>query len=440
MKMKIKLLSLLIGALFLTSIFPAVLAAKNLGSNDSCVPVGPADLSSDRELIKITDEHPDCDIDNEYVVYGESSHLSIYSITTGETENVLVGGDIVFPKISEQRVVYYDFSYMGFKMYDINTSEKTDLIVTNWGGGDSDAFQFFGDYVVYENFESDMYSTEIYLYAISTGVNTQLTESPGEDYAENPCIYDNVIAWQLTEGNLNDIVMYDIDTDQYTRVTNTSVFESETFPSIHMNTITYSYFYYDKLNGTILYGLKTYDIFSGDETTLFTGEEPTANSPEIFGNIIVYSVPDGRLCLFDLSTSQETQIYESTYLVQPWNLNEEYVLFTILDEGVYLYKYTTTQPVIEIGNMTGGLFKVHAEVKNTGDTVVTNVQWSISLTGGLIILGKESTGTIPTIEAGATAAISSNVILGFGKTVITITADTATKSQNATVLFVFIKI
>lgn len=437
--MKIKLRSLLIGILFLTSIFPAVLAAENVNYTDSCAADEPADLNSNRELIKITDEHPDCDIDNEYVVYGEGAHLSLYSITTGETEDVLVGGDIVFPKIANQRVVYYDFSYMGFKMYDIDAGEETDLIVTNWGGGDSDAFQFSGDYIVYENFESDMYSTEIFLYTISTGVNTQLTESPGDDYAENPCIYDTVVAWQLTEGNLNDIVMYDIDTDQYTRVTNTSMFESETSPSIHENHIAYSYLYYDKVNGTILYGLKLYDISAGEETTVFTGEEPTANSPEIFGNVIVYSVPDGRLCLYDVGTHQEIQIYESTYLVQPWNLNEEYVLFTILDEGVYLYRYTTTQPVIEIENMTGGLFKVHAEIKNTGEDAVTNVSWSISVTGGLIILGKETTGTVLTIEAGASAAISSSVILGFGKTVVTVTADTATRSQNATVLFVFIK-
>ena len=138
--------------------------------------------------------------------------------------------------------------------------------------------------------DSDMYSTEIFLYNIATGENIQLTDSPGEDYSENPCIYENIVAWQLTEGNLDDIVMYNIDSKEYTRVTNTSQFESETFPSIYENNIVYSYFYYDKVNGTILYGLKMYNITTGDETTIFTGEEPTGSTPEIFGNIIVYSV------------------------------------------------------------------------------------------------------------------------------------------------------
>jgi hypothetical protein len=381
-------------------------------------------------------------MDNDFVVYADdSANLYIYDITTAGTNTVHVGGNIVFPKISEHRVVYYDFSYMGFKMYNIDTSEKTDLIVTNWEGGDSDAFQFFGDYLVYENFDPDLYSTEIYLYNIATAENIQLTDSPDDDYSENPCIYENIVAWQLSEGNLNDIVMYNIDSKEYTRVTNTSQFESETFPSIYENNIVYSYFYYDKVNGTILYGLKMYNITMEDETTILTGEEPTGSTPEIFDNIIVYSDPSVSLRLFDLRTNYDISIYEGDMLSYPWNLNENYVVFTVVKDGAYLYKYNNPPvPVIEIGNITGGLFKVNAVIKNTGDAAATDVQWSIKLTGGLIILGKESTGTIPTIAAGATADISSKLILGLGKTVMTVTADTATKSQNATVLLVFIKI
>jgi len=96
-------------------------------------------------------------------------------------------------------------------------------------------------------------------------------------------------------------------------------------------------------------------------------------------------------------------------------------------------------PAIEIGAITGGLFKVKAVIENNGAVAATNVSWGIDLAGGLIILGKASSGTIPTIAAGGTATITSKMIVGFGKTVITVTADTATKSQNATVLLVFIK-
>ena len=100
----------------------------------------------------------------------------------------------------------------------------------------------------------------------------------------------------------------------------------------------------------------------------------------------------------------------------------------------------TAGPSIEIGDITGGLFKVKAVIKNTGGGAATNISWKIELTGGLIILGKVSTGTIPTIAAAGQATVSSKLILGFGKTVVKVTADTATKSVNATVLLVFIKI
>ena len=97
-------------------------------------------------------------------------------------------------------------------------------------------------------------------------------------------------------------------------------------------------------------------------------------------------------------------------------------------------------PNIEIQTITGGLLKVKATIKNTGAAAATNVSWKIQLTGGLIILGKESTGKNLTINASATATVTSKLILGFGKTVIKVTADTATKSVNATVLLVFIKV
>jgi len=96
-------------------------------------------------------------------------------------------------------------------------------------------------------------------------------------------------------------------------------------------------------------------------------------------------------------------------------------------------------PTIEIGAITGGLFKVKAVVKNNGAVAATNVSWGIDLAGGIILLGKTSSGTIPTIAAGGTATITSKMIVGFGKTVITVTADTASKTQDATVLLIFIK-
>jgi hypothetical protein len=340
MNMKTKITSLLICTVFLMSIFPGITTAKNLESTS----VAPSTVGLRGDLLKITDDVAVADLDSNYVVYADVSTLHLYNIKTGETENVFVGGNIVFPKISEERVVYYDFNYMGFKMYDISTGEKTDLIVTNWQGGDADDYQFYGEYIVYENTDYDQYSTEIFLYNITTGETIQLTDTPGDAFPENPCIFKNIVAWQLNEGPLADIVMYDIDSTTYTRVTNTSPFASETYPSIDENMIVYSYFYYDKLNGTILYGLKMYDIATEDETTLFTSVDPTGGTPEIFGDVIVYSVMGNSLNLYTISTHENTTLYEGEYLTTPWNVNEQYVLFTLLHGGIYLYAMNNTPP------------------------------------------------------------------------------------------------
>ena len=101
---------------------------------------------------------------------------------------------------------------------------------------------------------------------------------------------------------------------------------------------------------------------------------------------------------------------------------------------------TEPAPVIEIGDITGGLLKVTAVIKNTGEADATDVDWSINLNGGLILLGKETTGTAATIPAGGQVEVTSGLILGFGKTTITVSAGGESKDQAATVLLIFIKI
>ncbi|PNX52384.1 MAG: hypothetical protein BV458_09865 [Thermoplasmata archaeon M9B2D] len=101
-------------------------------------------------------------------------------------------------------------------------------------------------------------------------------------------------------------------------------------------------------------------------------------------------------------------------------------------------------PSLEIGNITGGLFKIKTTIKNTGGGIANNINWSIKLTGGFILLGKETTGSILALNAGDEQEISSKAIIGLGKTVVTVSAEcaesSATKDQDATVLLFLIKI
>jgi len=87
--------------------------------------------------------------------------------------------------------------------------------------------------------------------------------------------------------------------------------------------------------------------------------------------------------------------------------------------------------ILEIGNITGGLLTVSTVIKNTGGVDATSVDWDITLAGGLIILGKETSGSILSLPAGDEKTISSSLILGFGKTVITATAECDESSDTA---------
>ena len=87
--------------------------------------------------------------------------------------------------------------------------------------------------------------------------------------------------------------------------------------------------------------------------------------------------------------------------------------------------------ILEIGNITGGLFKVSTVIKNTGGVAATSIEWDITLAGGLIILGKETSGSILSLPAGEEKTIISDLILGFGKTLITATAECAESSDTS---------
>lgn len=95
---------------------------------------------------------------------------------------------------------------------------------------------------------------------------------------------------------------------------------------------------------------------------------------------------------------------------------------------------------IEIGDISGGLLKVKAEIKNVGTADATGVMWDINLAGGLILLGGSTSGGPENIPASGQIEAKSGLVLGFGKPVVTVTADSATKSVNATVLLFFILI
>ena len=286
------------------------------------------------------------DIDDNTIIFGDDGFLYVYDINTGDKDEHYMDGEIIFfPKISGNKVIYFEVYFMGFKMYNIETGKKLNLFKPEWHGGGADDYQFFYPYIVYEN-GIGLLNKEIFFYNIETGENIQLSDSPGNDYSEKPAIYDNIIVWQEWEVEQDfpyrpsqcDIRVYNIDTQEFTQVTNTPTFEYETSPTVYENNIVFSYHQYDKTGEDIIdiHKLKSYDIETGIESTIF---EDSANSPEVYENLIVYS-RGGILCLYDLNTNEDIVIITSSDLIQPWNVWDDFVVFNVMDDGIYLYSHS----------------------------------------------------------------------------------------------------
>jgi len=93
-----------------------------------------------------------------------------------------------------------------------------------------------------------------------------------------------------------------------------------------------------------------------------------------------------------------------------------------------------TSPPVEIGEITSGFGRITAEVKNTGTSEASNVTWSITLQSGLVLLGRQTTGSITKIQPGLSTQIQTRFLFGFGKITITVTAHVAEKTISAFLL------
>ncbi|UCF50635.1 MAG: S8 family serine peptidase [Thermoplasmatales archaeon] len=78
-------------------------------------------------------------------------------------------------------------------------------------------------------------------------------------------------------------------------------------------------------------------------------------------------------------------------------------------------------PLFQVDSVEGGFFKLKAVLKNNGEEELTCVEWSINLEGGAFI-GKQSSGQVD-IPPGGEITIQSGLIIGFGETDITVTAN-----------------
>ncbi len=104
--------------------------------------------------------------------------------------------------------------------------------------------------------------------------------------------------------------------------------------------------------------------------------------------------------------------------------------------SIYFDKIEVDVPVVEIQTISGG-FGLKVDITNSGTADAINIPWQIMLEGGAVI-GKETTGTINRLSPGASETIKTSVVLGFGKTDITITVGATSKKMEGTIFLFFI--
>lgn len=96
-------------------------------------------------------------------------------------------------------------------------------------------------------------------------------------------------------------------------------------------------------------------------------------------------------------------------------------------------------PLLEIGEVTGG-FGVTAKVRNSGAVSASNVTWSITLEGGVVLFGRVTTGTLLLVQPGGSLQIRTGFLLGVGRITITVAAADAQKTVSGLLLGPFILI
>jgi hypothetical protein len=84
--------------------------------------------------------------------------------------------------------------------------------------------------------------------------------------------------------------------------------------------------------------------------------------------------------------------------------------------------FSADAPEVAIESVSSSIGKISTVVSNIGKGNASTIDYTISLAGGFILLGRETTGIITQLAPGESTTFASDFIFGFGPTLITITA------------------
>jgi thermitase len=181
----------------------------------------------------------------------------------------------------------------------------------------------------------------------------------------------------------------------------------------------------------------------------WTPQDPRTNQQIIFDASASYD-PDGTIILYEWDWDNDS-MYEENYTTSTathsWEHEGSYpVTVRVTDD------YNATGTITTLVNVNGtinfkiditGGFGVTAVITNNGTLNATKIQWKVTLTGGLVILGRTKSGASIPIEPGAFVTIKDTPIIGLGKTTINVEVTCAegvsvTQTKTGIVLLCFV--
>ncbi len=317
--------------------------------------------------------------------------------------------------------------------------------------------------------------TQVYYLSISSVIITRLErlgDVNGNGYADIIPAHSTTTTTQVIDGYTGGVIWSHTVADQPWNVAQIADITGDSIDDVLVGTL-YNTNYVYFLNGVdgaelkkISYGQAVDAIASipdvigdysmemvaggrnGKVNCLSGGENLTAPQVSISANFTAEPLSGTQPLVVqftDLSTAENTTIsswqwdvdtdgtIDSTEPNPSWNYTDAgtyTVSLTVSDGDISDTEtkvgYITVLPAgalsIEIGNITGGLFRVYATILNTGTLDASTVHWNITIDDGIVLLGRFNSGTIASLPVGDTTTIADAPIIGFGRISITVTA------------------
>ncbi|MFW6120413.1 MAG: PKD domain-containing protein [Petrotogales bacterium] len=316
----------------------------------------------------------------------------------------------------------------------------------------------------------------------------KLNDVNGDDHPDIIPAHTTTHTTQVIDGQTGDFIWTHPVADQPWNVARTADISGDDIDDVLVGTLfTSNYCYFlNGVNGSELCSKNYYEAVDaiaaipdviGDysmemvaggrngKVTCFSGGLIPGNITADFKADVTEGIAPLTVHFTDLSTAENTTITS-----WEWDFDNDSIIdseeqnptWTYMEEGTYTVSLTVSDGKIsdtetkidyitalpeslEIGDISGGLLKIDAEIKNVGGTELIDVNWNITLDGSLILLGKEANGKLPSLTINETQVATNKPVFGLGRVTITVTAsasnaNTATKKAYGFILLFFVMV